>query len=212
MKFTRIQIAVVLGLSALAWFLTLLYQGVDVSLEHIAPFGTVLSFLVIAGLLLEHKLWRLKLFRGWFINRPDIAGTWRVELQSNSIDPLTNKPLSASVCYMGIKQSLSSLKMHLMTSESESWLIAESITLSPSDQGYQVVGVYRNTPQIHLRSSRSVMHHGALLLYTHGEPHRPTTMTGEYWTDRGTAGSMTLIDRREDMYSRFDDAHAAFGG
>jgi len=210
-KFTRVHIAVFLGLSTLAWLLTLLCQGVNVSREHLTPFGTVLSVLVVAALLLEHVLWRVKFFQPWFVSRPDLTGTWRVELQSDYSDPQTGTPIPVIVCYMGVKQTLSKLQMHLMTPESESWFIAERITPSPSDQGYQVVGVYTNKPQIHLRGSKSDIHHGALVLYTHGAPHRPTTITGEYWTDRSTSGSMTFSDRLTKVYTRYNDAHAASG-
>lgn len=210
MNFTRLHIAVFLGISTIAWFLVLLYQGADVSLEHITPFGTVLSVLVVLALLLEHVAWRIKLFHPWFVSRPNLIGTWRVELQSDYIDPQTGKQIPIIICYMGVKQTLSKLQMHLMTPESESWFIAESITPSPSDQGYQVVGVYTNKPQINLRGNKSDMHNGALVLYTHGPPHKPDTITGEYWTDRNTSGSMTFSDRITKVYTRYDDAHAAF--
>jgi len=211
MKFTRLHIAVFLGVSSLVWYLTLLYQGVDVSREHFTPFGTVLSVLVVAALLLEHVLWRVKLFQPWFVRRPDLRGTWKVELKSDYIDPQAGTQVPVIVCYMGVKQTLSNLQMHLMTPESESWFIADRITPSPSDQGYQVVGVYTNKPQIHLRGNKSDMHQGALVLYTHGASHRPTTITGEYWTDRSTSGSMTFSDRLTKVYTRYDDAHAAYG-
>lgn len=214
MKFTRLHMTVFLGLSTLVWFLTLLIQDTNVSREHLTPFGTVLSVLVGAALLLEHVLWRIKFFQPWFISRPDLTGTWRVELQSDYIDPKTSTQVPGIVCYMGVKQTFSKLQMHLMTPESESWLIADRITLSPSDEGYQVVGVYTNKPQIQHRKNKSDIHLGALVLYTHGVPHKPTTITGEYWADRsasGTSGSMNFSDRLSKVYTRFDDAHAAFG-
>lgn len=210
MKFTRLHITVFLGISTIAWFLTLMWQGINISREHITPFGTVLSVLVLAALLLENVLWRVKFFQPWFVKRPDLAGTWRVKLHSDYIDPQTGTQAPVIVCYMGVKQTLSKLQMHLMTQESESWFIAEKITPSPSDQGYQIVGVYTNKPQIHLRGSKSEIHHGALVLYTHGSPHRPTTITGEYWTDRSTSGRMTFSDKLRKVYTRYDDAHTAY--
>ena len=105
------------------------------------------------------------------------------------------------ICYMGVAQTLSTLQMHLMTPESESWFIAERITPSRSKVGYRVVGVYTNEPKTYLRGKRSEIHLGGLLLETHGPANRPNTLTGEYWTDRKTKGQMTFTERLPDVRS-----------
>ena len=107
------------------------------------------------------------------MKRPDLRGTWRVELQSDWSDPETNVGVPLIVCYMGVSQTLSTLQMHLMTPESKSWFIAKSITPSLSKVGYRVAGVYTNEPKIHLRGNRSEIHRGGLLLETHGPANRP---------------------------------------
>ena len=158
----------------------------------------------------EFLFWRLPWLHGWFVKRPNLRGTWRVELQSDWIDPTTNAGVPLIVCYMGVVQTLSTLQMHLMTPESESWFIAESIRESPSAVGYQISGVYTNRPQTHLRGDRSEMHLGGLLLETHGPANRPNTLTGEYWTDRKTKGEMTFTGRQTTVFTRFKDADRAF--
>ena len=114
------------------------------------------------------------------------------------------------VCYMGVVQSLSRLQMHLMTMESESWFIAESVNPSLSGIGYQIAGVYTNKPATHLRGDQSEMHLGGLILDTHGPENRPDTLTGEYWTDRKTKGHMTLSARVPKVLTRFEDAERSF--
>ena len=161
MKLGRLHISVFLGLAALVWWLVLGVQGTRVSSAYWAPFGTGVSFLVVLGAAFEFLLWRWFCLHGWFVKRPDLRGTWRVELQSDWIDPTTNRGVPLVVCYMGVVQTLSTLQMHLMTPESESWFIAESISESPSAVGYQIAGVYTNRPQTHLRGDRSEMHLGA---------------------------------------------------
>jgi hypothetical protein len=111
---------------------------------------------------------------------------------------------------MGVAQTLSNLQMHLMTKESESWFIANSVRPSDNGAGYQIAGVYTNKPQTQLRGQRSEMHFGGLVLDTHGLPHQPDTMTGEYWTDRKTKGSMTFTGRVPALCTRFEDAERAF--
>lgn len=209
MKFTRIHLSIFLGLGVLIWFVTLQVQGIEVTLDHLTPFGTVLSTLVISLLILEHYLWRIKLLHPWFVNRPDIKGTWRVEIKPNRLSEEDTQDITI-FGYMGVKQTLSKLQMHLMTDDSESWLIAESINKSPSDEGFQIVGVYSNTPSIHLRGKQSDIHYGALILYTHGSSHIPISMTGEYWTDRKTSGSLFLSNKVDSVFTRFEDAESVF--
>ena len=212
MKLERLHISIFLGLSVLVWGLVLFAQGTQFGWQHLRPFGTVVSFLVVLGTAFEFLLWRWSWLHGWFVKRPDLRGTWRVELQSDWITPATNVGGPIIICYMGVAQTLSTLQMHLMTPESESWFIAERITPSRSKVGYRVAGVYTNEPKTHLRGKRSEIHLGGLLLETHGPANRPNTITGEYWTDRKTKGQMTFTERLPDVFTRFEDAKRAFAG
>ena len=173
MKLERLQINVFLATAVLLWWLVLLIQGTVVGWDHLRPFGTVVGFLVGVGIAFELQLWRHPWLHGWFVKRPDLRGTWRVELQSDWVEPETNAGVPLIICYMGVSQTLSTLQMHLMTPESESWFIAESITPSRSKVGYRVAGVYTNEPKMHLRGKRSEIHRGGLLLETHGPANRP---------------------------------------
>lgn len=210
MSFTRLHISVFLALSATAWAAVLFAQGVPIQAQHLAPFGTVVSVLALSAIALEHYLWRLPFLQGWFVARPDVRGTWAVALQSDWIDPNTGATIPPITCFMGVEQTLSTLQMHLMTPESESWFVAHSIRRSPSENGYQIVGVYTNKPNVHLRSGRSAMHLGGLVLDTHGSSKaKPTILTAEYWTDRKTTGRMTFSDRMDRVYTRYEDAAQA---
>lgn len=211
MKIERVHIAVFVAIAALVWWITLVYQGTPVTWEHATPFTVVVSALGGFGLVFEHFLWRCRLFHGWFFKRPDIRGTWRVELQSSYIRPETEERVPMIVCYMGVEQTLSKLKMHLMTPESESWSIASHIMPSPSGNGYQAIGVYTNEPNIHLRDKRiSEIHKGTLIIDTHGSGVRPDTLTAQYWTDRKTMGTMDFNSRVNKVFTRFEDAKRHF--
>jgi hypothetical protein len=210
MRFSRLHITIFLGLAVITWGMVLLVSGTPVGREHIAPFSAVVSVLVLLGLAFEHILWRQPWLHGWLVKRPDLRGTWRVELKSGWTDPQNGEETALIVCYMGVEQTLSKLQMHMMTLESESWLIAEGIRLSPSGKGYQVAGIYTNKPQMHLRGDRSEIHQGTFILDTHGSPARPDTMTGEYWTDRKTSGRMNFTIRVSEIVTRFDEAERLF--
>jgi len=209
---SKLHISAFVVLAVLVWGAALLLQGTPVTLDHLAPFGTVVGFLGSAGAAFEHILWRRRWLHGWFVKRPDIRGTWRVKLQSSWTDSNTQTQTETIVCFMGVTQSYSALQMHLMTPESESWLIAERIRPSQKGDGYEVVGVYTNQPRIPLRESRSQIHFGAIVLDTHGGSQAyPDTLTGEYWTDRGTKGQMILTGRVPRVYTRYEDAKRILG-
>ena len=211
MKLERLHITAFVVIAALIWLIVLLWQGTPVSWVHARPFSIVISSLVGLGLLLEIVLWRQPWLHGWFVKRPDLRGTWRVELQSSYVRSDTDERVPTIVCYMGVKQTLSMLQMHLMTPESDSWFIADHVRPSPSGNGFQVIGVYTNEPNIHLRDERiSEMHQGAIIVETHGSSLRPTTLTAKYWTDRKTTGTMEFTARVDTVYTRFVDARSAF--
>jgi hypothetical protein len=210
MRLERLHISVFVIIAALIWLIVLLCQGTPVTWAHGRPFSIVVSTLVALGFLLEFVLWRQPWLHGWLVKRPDLRGTWRIELQSSYVRPETNARVPMIVCYMGVKQTLSRLQIHLMTPESESWFIASHIRPSPNGSGYQVIGVYTNEPNVHLRDERiSEMHQGAIIIETHGRLLRPNTLTAKYWTDRKTTGTMDFTARVEDVYTRFADARLA---
>ncbi len=199
-------------LAVLLWWGTLLIQDTPVKWDHGKPFTVVVSFLFIIWLVFDRFLWRSWPFiHSCFVKQPDLRGTWRVELESSYLDPETGRPVPVIVCYMGIEQRLSELKMHLMTPESESWSIANHVRPSPNGSGYQVISVYTNKPNIHLRDDRiSEMHNGTLVIDTHGSHVRPGTLTAEYWTDRKTVGIMNFTSRSDQVFTRFEDADQHF--
>ncbi len=211
MKFSRLQITVILGIAALAWYIVLLVQGTGVSWDHLVPFSTVVGVLVILSLITEQYLWHQGWLQKWFVSMPDLRGTWKVVIQSDCVDPETGEGVPPIQCFIGVKQSMSSLQMHLMTPESESWFMAYSIKHAQSGHGYQIAAVYTNKPNVNLRNDRSSMHLGALVLETHGENEiTPNSANGEYWTDRKTTGMISLSDKKSKLFTRYDDASEYF--
>lgn len=210
MKIARVHIAVFVAIAALVWWITLVYRGTPVTWEHATPFTVVLSVLGLLGFVFDRYLWRLWLLHGWLVKCPDLSGTWRVKLRS-SFEPDTGDWETVIVCYMGVKQTLSELKMHLMTPESESRSIASHIQPSPSGSGYQVICVYTNEPDIRLRDRRiSEMHKGTFIIDTHGPDVKPVSLTAQYWTDRKTMGTMDFNCRVDIVFTHFEDAKRHF--
>lgn len=210
MKLERLHITAFVVLAAVVWLVVLRVRGTPVSPMHAEPFSIVVTVLVGAGVAFERVLWRLPWLHGWFVNRPDLRGTWRVEIRSSYVRPDTRDRGQVIVGYVGIKQTLSKLQLHLMTSESESWAVADHIRPSPRGHGFQVIVVYTNEPNVHLRDERvSEMHQGAMIIETHGPSLRPKSLTAKYWTDRKTTGTIEFTSRIDAVCSRFADAEHA---
>lgn len=204
----RIHIASFIGLTILIWLVVLWVQGEPVlSLEFLQPFGFVVGAVVGIVGVFSRWAWAWSIFRGWYVKRPDVRGTWKVTLKSNWVDPETGKGVEPITAYFAVRQTLTSLSLRLMTPESRSKLIAHSIELE-DDGIYRIAGTYRNEPRVELQGDRSEIHHGSLLLEVYGVP--PESMEGHYWTDRGTRGTMVVAARKKRVYDTYESASAAY--
>lgn len=207
----KVHIAVIVGIATAIWAVVLLLRGVPVTLSELGSFSLVVSGTFGAVWLFDRYVWpcRVKgwcVFHGWLVACPDIRGTWEVELQSSWVDPATGRVVPRIKCYYGIRQSNSTLQMHLMTPESESWLEVNRFERSSKTGGYKLVAVYTNQPGAFLRGVRSEIHRGTIVLEFHGEDaSHPQSFTGEYWTDRGTKGTMTGTRKSPRVISKYAD-------
>ncbi|MDF4902103.1 hypothetical protein P3551_22735 [Vibrio parahaemolyticus] len=199
---TRLHISSFIALTIGIWLLALWFQGMPVlSADFLKPFSIVVGSISAFVTLFNKYLWSWKCFRGWYVKRPNLKGTWLVELKSSWVDPETNETVPPIYGYAVVRQTLTSLSLRLMTKESKSVLIAHSIEPQEDDDLFKFVGVYRNEPSIELQGRRSEMHHGSFSLEVHGVP--TYELEGHYWTDRGTKGSMKLTQRVPKCYDSY---------
>ncbi len=205
---SRLHIGTFLGLAVVAWAVVLWTRDIPLTWEYLWPYGLVVSVLAVAATIFERWGWACRIFQGWFVKRPNLQGSWRVELKSDWVNPDTGQIIDPITCYMVVRQTLTTLSMRLMTAESSSWLIAHKI-VEENDGVFLVTGVYTNTPKLELRGDRSEIHYGALLLQVLGEP--PTSLEGHYWTDRNTRGTMRLSNKKAEMFSAYDKARDQYG-
>lgn len=174
------------------------------SLDFVKPFSIVVGAITLFVAFFNKYLWSWKIFRGWYVRRPDLRGTWLVEIKSSWVNPATGKTIDPIFGYAVIRQSLTSLSLRLMTKESKSVLVAYSIDHQEDEDLFKLVGVYRNEPKIELQGVRSEIHHGAFALEIHGTP--VYELQGHYWTDRGTKGSMQLTNKVNKLYDSYEQA------
>ena len=208
MMLTRLHIASFIGLTIIVWLAVLWIQGEPVlSLDFLKPFSFVVGTIGFIVWIFSRWAWAWPIFRNWYVKRPDIRGTWIIILQSNWINPNTGEGIPPITAYFAVRQTLTTLSLRLMTPESRSKLIAHSIELD-EDEIYRIAGIYRNEPRVELQGDRSEIHHGSLLLEVFGTP--PEAMEGHYWTDRGTRGTMKIMDRKRKIVDTFEAANNFF--
>lgn len=205
---TRTHISSFIGLTIFIWIVVLLIQGTAISImDFLKPFSIVTGIMFTLATIFNKWAWAWKIFQGWYVKHPDLRGTWQVVLESEHRLPSANEKIPPIFAYVAVQQSLTSLKMRLMTLESQSKLIAHCID-QQDDGCYCVSGIYRNVPKIGLQGTKSAIHHGSFILEVHGDP--PESLAGHYWTDRKTRGSMQLSNRHKMLFDTYEQAKECF--
>jgi len=192
--------------AVLAWTVVLYLNHEAIKSPWLHHLSTVITIVLYAVIAFDLWLWKLPLLHDWFVKRPVIDGTWKVELRSNWKDPATQDTIPPIEGYMVVRQTFSTLSMRLLTAESHSELVGTEIVCS-ADRQYCVSGVYRNELRFEVRD-RSEMHYGAVWLRIITQPTKQ--LIGHYWTDRATAGEMELSSHQRKKFQTFDGARAYF--
>jgi hypothetical protein len=197
---SKAQLASKVRLDVLIWFLIavwvclLLVLDVPIPEGFTKPASMVLLLLTLLPFVFNHWAWRWK-WVNWIAQRPDLVGTWKGTLKSNYVDPDSGKVTPARDVFLIVHQTNENLHLRLLTSESFSTTLAASLG-DEADGRHTISAVYRNEPKIEVRE-RSPIHRGGLHLRIGGQGR--TRLEGDYWTDRGTNGSLdlTLVSKTE---------------
>ena len=198
-------IKAIIYIAVLAWTVVLYLNHQAIRTPWLEYLSIVITIVLYAVIAFDLWLWKLPLLHGWFVKRPVIDGTWKVQLRSNWKDS-AGQGIAPIEGYMVVRQTFSTLSMRLLTPESMSELVGTEIVCSV-DRQYCVSGVYRNEPRFEARE-KSAIHYGAVWLRVVTEPERQ--LGGHYWTDRGTAGEMELTSRQRKKFQTFDAAKSHY--
>ncbi|MBI3781932.1 MAG: hypothetical protein HY270_00875 [Deltaproteobacteria bacterium] len=201
---SRIQLTTIVYIAAAALALLLSLRGIAVPSEWFQPLGLVISVLVLFLWVFERWLWRLPFLHPWFVDTPNLRGTWQGVLSSTWVDPASGGRLDPISTYMVIRQTFSSIHVRLLTNESASDSL--SANLKKADDGsWSLAAVYRNVPTA-VVVDRSPQHFGAVVLTMRGQ--RPRTLEGQYWTNRHTKGDLHFTTRTRKLVDEFRAASA----
>ncbi len=205
----RIQLSALVLIAFGVWAILLYLSGEAVSTHWLAPYATVITVLVITLAVFDVWVWRWRILQGWFVKRPYLWGTWKVEIRSNWIDPATGAAIDPNNAFMTIRQTYSSVRVRMITEQSAGDLLIGHL-IEQDDGAFRLIGVYRNEPRISARD-RSAIHYGAFILEVGGTAINPGPLRGYYWTDRGTRGELVVSDRRLQATNSYDVALRLFG-
>lgn len=203
---SRLHLSTILIAAAVISGLVLLVSGVAVKIEWLTSMSATITSMSLLLLAFQHWAWKWRWLHGWFVEKPNLNGTWRVSLNSNWQDPATGEVVPEKTGYLVVRQTYSHLSLRLMTDESSSELVGSSVHRA-EDGVYRISGVYRNEPQLAVRD-RSPIHYGAILLDVEGDP--ATGLVGQYWTDRNSAGELQGRLRVDEQHGSFAEADKAF--
>src|ERR1017187_9277507 len=195
-------IKAVIYAAVLVWTVVLYVNHEALHSSWLQPLSTVITVVLYAVMAFDLWLWKIPFLHGWFVKRPVIDGTWKVEIRSNWKDPATGSGIPPLEGYMVVRQTLSTVSMRLLTAESSSELVGTEI-VSSSDGLYCVSGVYRNEPRLEVRD-KSPIHYGAVWLRVIVEPAKK--ISGHYWTDRQSMGEIELSDQQKKKFQEFQSA------
>jgi hypothetical protein len=136
--------------------------------------------------------WKWRMLHPWFVERPNLIGTYKGEILSHWINPTTGKRPAAIPAYLVIRQTFSTVHVRVHTAESQSISLVGSF-LKSDDGRLELFYTYRNEPRMEVRS-RSPIHYGGTKLSIGRQADQ---VEGSYWTDRQTVGELRFnrIDR-----------------
>jgi hypothetical protein len=182
---------IVVAFSGIAWLVVARISGLDIS--QIANFLSIIPKVVtvdlVAVTLFVKWGWRLRLFHGWLVSFPDLAGTWIGTIQSDWIDPQTSQPIPPIPTMLTVAQSFFHVSCVMRTGEMRSDSYSEGFRIDKDRQLRQIAYSYTARPRLSV-AGRSAPHDGSVVFDVVERPRRK--LKGRYWTERKTTGEIEL--------------------
>jgi len=131
MRLTRLQLQAILYLAGGLWIAALILSGTALPAGFYRPVGVVIAAVLLVVGAFETLVWRLRILHPWFVATPVLRGTWRGELSTMWIDPVTGQPPAPALVFLVVRQTLSRLSVRLLTQETASTTLAADICPEP---------------------------------------------------------------------------------
>jgi len=176
--------------------------NLTIDLASLKKLPDVVTVYAILAWLFTKWLWKLRIFRGWLVEAPNLHGTWIGEIKSTWVDPKTSETPTPIKVTAVIKQDYYSVSCCIYSSEMESKSTNAQITREAESGVLSLSYVYTSRPKIGVRN-RSPIHDGAAMLrFSDTEQY---ALAGEYWTNRKTTGEVALKNVSSRLVHGFEE-------
>jgi len=180
------------------WAAVLFLTGLDLDYDLRRLLAYVPSLVGFAVVVFDLLLWKIPGVSR-VTGRPRLYGTWQAKLTPNANSRIPEGGNRGPIVgAMVIEQTFWTMSIRFHTDQSSSSSTTAALAVdSESKQSRSLYFTYANKARQE-HNERSYPHHGTTLLQVTGLD--PQILEGSYWTDRLTAGDMTLtlVDRRVD--------------
>ena len=189
-------------LSVLIWAVVLYITGaeLEVTWKAMRQLPTVVSIDVVLWLLFVKWGWKCRMFQKWLVPFPCLEGTWEGTIQTIWNDPETRNIPGTVPVILVIKQSFIAISCVMYSQEMTSRSYAAEFLIDTEANSKKITYTYTSTPRVTVRD-RSVVHDGTALLDIITSP--DFALRGEYWTNRKSAGEITLRFRSKELLQGF---------
>jgi hypothetical protein len=134
-------------------------------------------------------LWKSWIFRKWLILIPNLNGTWKGQIVSTWVDPITNARPAPIPAILTIHQSLFKISCVMRTEEMTSTSFIADFVLDDDSQTKKLCYSYNSNPKQTV-IERSPQHLGTMV-FDINQRTRPS-LCGEYWSGRKTTGNIEV--------------------
>ncbi len=176
---------------AIVWSLTSL-------ISYFSAVNWAVSILLLILIPVTNLVWRWIWKRVPYLEKffPDLNGIWWGSLQSNYRKPGATVPIDPIPIAIRIRQSFFRTSVVLQSAESGSQSVREVLEVDRNNGTYGIWYLYMNNPDLPLQE-RSRKHDGCAKLQMNLDVDR-NHLTGQYFTERNTNGTMDLKRVSED--------------
>lgn len=150
----------------------------------VSALSTGITVTAVIATIFVSWAWKWRIFRGWLVPFPNLNGYWEGTIKYSYAGKDTSRKIKVN-----IKQSFTCITVKLETKESKSRNFCGSFNIDTKRGEKQLIYSYFNEPDVKYRD-RSPLHYGTTKLDISQDD---KSMYGEYWTNRGSSGSITLI-------------------
>lgn len=170
-----------------AWSVAAAIAGLQFEEDWKKGLGLLPLLLVVLFTAWDRWIWKWKPIVK-FSGVPDLNGTWLGDYESERINPQGQRVTSTAPAAITVKQTYTTLSLKLMTYESKSYSVLSHITHLESGE-FRINYEYANTPLLKFRQ-KMPSHLGSAELTISSS--RGWQLTGEYWTNRMSQGTLSL--------------------